>query len=466
MANAVGSRATAQQMSLSLFEDMFAKGLAITESKTEIGFQRNNVFVDIGDLGVTARRAVDAAFFVVAQEKAIHAQYDVELSYFRWLMRYDSANYKHLRSVLTEAQKAVVQVTDTPLGAVPSESDRWISVHLIGTVAIANGRIVFDVPTVLQRHIKDPVNSHWLSLRVTTAFTLLYARAIYDHVLPFVSEGATEWFSVDAIRAWPGKSAASTAAFKYFKRDSLEPAVRQICEKSDIEISYETRTATPTSKKIEYIRFRLSRKDDAPPVVQALMGAKELYTTLKNEFGLSEKHFDEILANRETWTDEWINQAIEFTRFNLKRGRVTKSPAGFLMKALRDNLRVSSADKLIADQLAQRDAEAAVAAAAKVEAEKAKADALTRSGARAAVKVAEEIGAGHEAFAAVGSEEDRDELLLEFSRSLPAQMIAKRLKLDISGLTYDVLTEIEPLHSAFGQFMYEKVKAARSAKRR
>ncbi|WP_324125934.1 replication initiation protein [Aromatoleum sp.] len=453
-------------MSLSIFEDMFAKGLAITESKSEIGFQRNNVFVDIGDLGVTARRAVDAAFFVVAQEKGIHTLYDVELSYFRWLMRYDSANYKHLRSVLTEAQKAVVQVTDTPVGAVPSESDRWISVHLIGTVAIANGRIVFDVPTVLQRHIKDPVNSHWLSLRVTTAFTLLYARAIYDHVLPFVSDGVTEWFSVDAIRAWPGKSAASTAAFKYFKRDSLEPAVRQICEKSDIEISYETRTATPSSKKIEFIRFRLSRKGDAPPVVQALMGAKELYTTLKNEFGLSDKHFDEILANREIWTDEWINQAIEFTRFNLQRGKVTKSPAGFLMKALRDNLRVSSAEKLIADQLAQREAMAAAAISAKAEAEKTKADALAKSGARVAAKLAEEVRAGHEAFVLLESMNDREDLLLEFSKSLPAGIIAKRLKLDLSGLTYEVLTEIEPLHAAFGQFMFGKAKAAAAVARR
>jgi hypothetical protein len=121
---------------------------------------------------------------------------------------------------------------------------------------------------------------------------------------------------------------------------------------------------------------------------------------------------------------------------------------------------------LIADQLAQREAEALAAATAKEQAEKAKADALAKSGARAAAKVAGEIRAGHEAFLALESIDDREDLLLEFSKSLPAVMIAKRLKLDLTGLTYDVLKEIEALNTAFGQFMFGKAKSAVSAARR
>ena len=88
----VSTRATSRQMSLELFEEMLATDTPIHKSTKEIGYQRNNVFVDVTDVGVTARRLLDAAHFIVAQEPTTPKYYDVELSYFRWLMRYDSYN--------------------------------------------------------------------------------------------------------------------------------------------------------------------------------------------------------------------------------------------------------------------------------------------------------------------------------------------------------------------------------------
>jgi hypothetical protein len=451
-------KATSHQMSFELFEDMVSSSLDITASPKEIGFQRNNVFVDTTDLSVTARRAVDAAYFVVAQEKSIQTQYDVELSYFKWLMRYDSNNYQHLRGLLRDTQKAAIQVTDTPLNAVPSASDRWISVPLLAAVGLCKGRIIFEVHPVLQRHIQDPAKTHWLSLRVTASFTLLYARSIYDHVVLCLLAGATDWTSVDDVREWPGKSLACKAEFKYFRRDYLEPAVRQINELSDIEISYETRTATPGSRKIERIRFRVSKKKDALPAVQVLLGAKELYTTLKNEFGLSEKNFDEIIANRNTWTDEWIDQAIEFTRFNIKRGKVTKSPSGYLMKALRDNLRVSSSEKVIAAQQAQVAETAVAKLTAVAEATKAKSRAKEDAEQNAARKIAQEISLGQNGFALVETPEDRAGILREFALSLPGKTALKRLGLAPEELTEPSLLQNEALYRDFGQFMFNKLK--------
>ena len=358
------SRVTPRQMALALFEDMFDLGMPITEANREIGYQRNNFFTQIVNMGLPARRFLDAAYFIVAQDQEAHDQYDVELNYFKWLMRYDSRNLKHLRTIAGEAQDAKIQVTNTPLDRDPNEDDLWVSVQLMGMVGFHRGRIRFDVHPRLVPHIRDPKKSHWLSLRISTAFTRSLARAIYDQVLPNVPDGRTEWIPLEEMRNWPGRMGANAAIFKYFKRDWLEPAVREINEVSDIDLSYETRTESTSSKKIDRIRFLLKRKDTADAALASLADASHLYKILKEEFNLSTKQFTDISENRDVWTDSHIQQAVEYTRFKLDRGLVKKSPAGYLMRALRDNWKMSEAERKMVDvqaKLITDEAEAKVA---------------------------------------------------------------------------------------------------------
>ncbi|WP_106078272.1 RepB family plasmid replication initiator protein [Chromobacterium amazonense] len=337
--------ATASQLSLSLFEDMISQGLSIQHSPKDIGFQRNNLFLELTALNMTSQRFLDAAYFIVAQDRSGANVFDVELTYFRWLMRFDSRNFKYLRQVIQDCQKSVIAVSDTPPDKEVTEHGKWVSVQLLGTAGISNGRIVFEVPNQLVRNIKEPGPSHWLSLRIAAAFTLIYARAIYMQVLLHVAEGQTGWIPVDELRLWPGEKAASKAAYKYFKRDYLDPAIRQINEVSDIEISFETRGTTPRSRKIDQIRFHLKKKEGKIFALESLKEAQEIYRVLTEEFRLSSRAINEISEHRDVWTDEWIANAIEFTRYRLRTGQIKRNPAGYLMTALRQNLALSPAEK-------------------------------------------------------------------------------------------------------------------------
>src|SRR5689334_22832298 len=180
MDDQAGQGATSAQMSLQLFEDM--SGQPIDESTKEIGFKRNNLFVAISGLGLAPRRFIDAAYFIAAQDPAPRDYYDVDLNYFKWLMRYDSRNVRHLRSVIKDAQRVLIEVTDTPPDRAPTEDDRWVSEQLMGTVGIGKGRIQFRIPPLILRHITGPEKHHWLNLCITAAFTQTYSRAIYDYV--------------------------------------------------------------------------------------------------------------------------------------------------------------------------------------------------------------------------------------------------------------------------------------------
>jgi len=455
-------KVTPRQMALALFEDMFDLGLPISEASREIGYQRNNFFTQVVNMGLPARRFLDAAYFIVAQEQEARDQYDVELNYFKWLMRYDSRNLKHLRTIAEEAQDAKIQVTDTPLDRDPNENDLWVSVQLMGMVGFHRGRVRFDVHPRLVPHIRDPKKSHWLSLRISTAFTRSLARAIYDQVLPSVPNGRTEWIRLEDMRNWPGKMGANAAIFKYFKRDWLEPAVREINEVSDIELSYETRTESSASKKIDRIRFLLKRKDTADAALASLADASHLYKILKEEFNLSTKQFSEISENREVWTDAHIQQAVEYTRFKLNRGQIKRSPAGYLMRALRDNWKMSEAERKMVEVQAKLLTEETDAAVVKTETQASVAHTIASREEEVRARMNEESRKGREHFNAADPR-TRKELVRAWVASREGKLMLRRMKLEAATVTEEEIVANAELVWYLGQFIFGRVNSSRAA---
>ena len=449
-----GQVATSRQLALALFDDANAEGLSVDASRSDIGFARKNVLIRIVDLGVAARRLVDAAYFIVAQEEKVHDLYDVELDYFKWLMRYSSRNNAHLEQVITEAQKALIQATTAPdtNGEKP-----YGSVQLIGRVSYQGGRFQFRVPSELTGIIRGPGKSHWLSLRITSLFTLSYARVMYDHLLPYADDGMTDWLTLEELRAWQGEMGANAQIFKYFKRDWLEPAVKQINEVSDLSLSYETRNE-PGSRKIGRLRFRIQRKDMAERLLHTHEEAQAIYRTLKQEFGLSSGQFNEIAANRAEYSDDRIQQAIERTRFSLRLGKVTKSPAGFFMKALKEEWVVSDAERQMIDvqqtlSLAeQRVNEAKEKAHNNVAVQTAAHEITARD------RMREEARLGREVFDQADRKQ-KDDWFRSYLSSPAGKLTLKRLKIEPSTVDEETALNDPDLAGDFARFIFNKSKA-------
>jgi hypothetical protein len=500
MTSSIERRVTPLQYALDLFVENAPAQRSIheLESDKDIGFQKNRVFARIIGLGLSARRFVDAAYFIVAQETEVKEAYDVTLSFFKWLMRYDSKNKKHFSSVIRSVKSSMLEVTSAPVVSVDmtgrlvdetsgdrdfdeesaaddvaesrstvvaDEDGDWL--ELIGRVSVRNGRIRFRVPVELQRLIKDPENSYWTSLLVTSRFTLIYARGIYDHVLPSVPSGVTEWLPLDVVRNLPGKSWANNAEFKYFKRDYLEPAVKQINELSDVELSYETRAGTPGSRKKDQIRFRLKRKDGALASKAAMLNSVALFRTLQDEFGLTDKQFERIEENRNVWTDERIQQAIEYTRWTIRQGTKVKRASAYLMKALVENYRVADADRqveLIQTRLAE---DAATERASKLATRDAVAASVAAADAAANQRREVEVRSARDSFATF-DKKLREELVRKFvAQSTIGVRAIERQGLKPADVTEGNIMDWPSVANTFSSFVAAEIrKAARTQQKR
>ncbi|MVW77677.1 replication initiation protein [Bordetella sp. 02P26C-1] len=408
----------AMQLALSLFSELGAHGAGADHLPVQVGFHKNNLFINIVDMSLSARRAIDVLYFITAQDPEYKSGYRIDLNIFKWLMGYTSNNRKHLQSILREAQKAAVQIESS--GPEASTDEPWASIPMLGPVAIANGKIFFEIHHRLQAEIKSPAASHFLSLRYV--FKSIHAKILFDRLQLFIAQGTTGWISLDELRGWWGFKADEYAEFKKMRQRVIEKAVSQINEVTGLHVSYDTKNV-PGSKRVGNIRFQIEKtaQFDAPQA--SMIALKAQYEVLRNEFGLNGAQLDEIISHRDEWDDDRLQKAIEYTRYQIAQGKVKRSVAGYFMKAVREAYALGTAQLQIDAIAASNDIAVSPnplqqAVAAREQAIQAEVDQLETLG-----------HTGYEAYLAMEPAQ-RAEVLREFIRSLPARTLAVQLHIE------------------------------------
>jgi hypothetical protein len=313
----------ANQLALQLFQDF----PTLVQADKDIGYHKPKTLIQVSSLSLLSRRAINACFFLIS-DTADADMHTASLPYFKWLIGFDSKNSSYLKKALTEAQKSLVQVS-----VVDSRSDKeaWMSVPLLGKVAMANGQIAFSVDSSVRKLIRNPDQFSYLSLRILAAFTSQYALELYEKLLGYHTDGATPWISIDDFdKDWVTLK-GDQREFKYINRDIITPAISQINEISNLRVELDTRKA-PGSRKITEFRFKISDNPTGKLVIGSDDRAKlkELYLTLTEEFGLSESQLESISE----MSTEKIVAAIEYTRSRSAAGVRIGIPAKYLLSAL------------------------------------------------------------------------------------------------------------------------------------
>lgn len=324
---------TQQQLALDIFASMDLIDAPITEVATDFSFRKPRLLVDVSDVGLLARRALNGCYFL-AQEDPDAENHTVDLRFFKWVIRYDSNNNAHLKKVLREAQKSAVQVN--VLDANDPRDDTWVSVPMIGAAGIRRGRLSFEIPKHLRGQLRDPERYSLLSMRILAGFTSVYALELYERLNIFKQEGISPWWSINEFREMIRVDSLKIANdFRYFKRDIIAPAIEQINEISDIEITLELKR---TGRFYSHLRFAI-KSSEKHLLVSNIAASKQLYDTLTQDFGLSDAELDEIAKNRDAWGDGRLTAAVEFVRHRMMTSEI-KYPAKYLMTAIRDGYRI------------------------------------------------------------------------------------------------------------------------------
>lgn len=330
---------TQHQLALDIFHTFDATDTPITEAKQDFSLRKSSLLVDVSDVGLLARRVLNGAYFL-AQHEPDAEVHTYDLRYFKWLINYaNSNNNLHLKRVIREAQKSAVQVN--VIDSTNPEDDNWVSVPMLGAAGIRKGQITFKIPSELRGQLRDPERYSLLSMRVLAGFSSIYSLELYERLSVFKHEGHSPWWHIDEFRGLIKVDGLKSANdFRYFRRDIIDPAIKQINETSDIDVTLELRR---TGRFYSHLRFAISTSRNHQ-LLTSISASKELYDILTHEFGLSDAELDEIAKNRETWPDDRLREAIEFVRHRCITSKV-QYPAKYLMAAIRDGYRVGSIER-------------------------------------------------------------------------------------------------------------------------
>jgi hypothetical protein len=185
----------------------------------------------------------------------------------------------------------------------------------------------------------------------------------------------------------------------------------------------------------------------------ALVILKTLYETLRNEIGLSHADIDEIIKDRARYSDEVIQQAIDYTRHAAAAGKIKIRVSGYFMKALREGYIIGTLDQ----DLRQRKAIAAADSQAGADAKEVREKSADRE---FTAKQKRDANAGWEAFEAM-SAEDQNKLARAFANLSTSALFATRLGIE----THELIDHLqEPIvHQSFGAFVTLQLQQQKKA---
>jgi len=465
--------ATSEQYALELFQETVGrKGAAATiaDADKDLTFKKNNVFIDVGELSLLGRRSLNVMDFLASSAPPEVTDFDCDLALFRFLLNYDSRNYKHMREALRETQKSTVLVEVEHANArAGAEVKDFVSISLVNMVAVTSGRVYFQFHPAIRRLQKDQRGYTFLSLRTTSAFSSQYAHALYERLRSVAFKGSpTEWLTVDEARRWAGASGDKYAnEFKAFKRRVLEVAKTQINELSDLQVEYEMRSS-PGSKKVTHIRFSFREQEGkGMQLFHESEARKELYNTLRGEFGLGTGEIEDIARSPHEFTQDRIQAAVAFVRHRMKNGgKKVHAPGKLLVKALKEGWTIPSAEledalptpaAVASAPAGERPAPAAAVAVAAAEPPDAATAALQREYEQGGER-------GFEAYLGL-DEAARAALLASFARTAPFRALQAQLKRPKGPVTDVELRANERLRFAFGQHVLSALKKAARSER-
>jgi hypothetical protein len=240
--------------------------------------------------------ALHVAYFIAVnsepnREEGRRVWFRADVDQFNWLMRLDSDAPDCILSALRSACCISANVRQREHGWT-GRTTHWGSLPLLSGFSQLDGdSIDFAVPRDMLAYVMAQGNPPRLVLPFMPALKLKYARATYEHVVPYAMAGATGWIPLDVVRSWAGKSGISVAPGDFFLRNALRPAVHQIDKVSDFELSLDVGSGNGGTPAADSVQFFLKRKSSEGRDWDSLISANEAYNILRNDFGLKGKQF-------------------------------------------------------------------------------------------------------------------------------------------------------------------------------
>lgn len=234
-----------------------------TDAKGRTIFEVNGVTWDSArTLSVIYFMACSNPMLVTAH-KSDHewAWLEIDTKFFGWLLGIENADFKRVEPVLREVKRISLEQTVLS-GKRSSSQESWDLIPLLGSYSGGGNRLRIEISNDLLRYLRTQGSRATLPFEFTPDLPSVYAHSIYSNLTVHLhgEPSCTNWIPLDIVRRWPGGSRVSKAQADNFLQKVIATAIREINDRSDMEIAWEARLEPPDSPDIN-LQFTVKRKD-------------------------------------------------------------------------------------------------------------------------------------------------------------------------------------------------------------
>ena len=208
--------------------------------------------------------------------------YEMPVALLKKLSGFDSKNMEVLATTLTELQTIAVNWGDSPRNF-NRESYRWESATLLSYASIRKKpgegpTLVFDFHPAVRPYILKPEVYSLISLEIQRRFRTVGGLVLYEIGERYLSSPNglsarlhwTEWHHILTSRSRDAGGKGKAPEWKYFKRDVLDPAVREVNKEQDkFSIDYHVAKAGRFTTDLQFVvkakRKALAEADGVEP---------------------------------------------------------------------------------------------------------------------------------------------------------------------------------------------------------
>lgn len=275
--------------------------------------------------------------------------YEMSRKELMQLIGYTSPNRKHLKATLLKMMDFKVEWDILR----QDENSQWASCVLMPFVSFDDHKIYYGYAPQVKALLFDPQTYSRIDLRIQRKFRLDPTAALYEWVNRFRHNPSKltnqmEWQTWRWVIYGPVPESSVLHEYKTFKRDKLNPAIKEINAISDLTIQLiENKDG---GRSVKYLQFEVTEK----PMFQLAASdesEQEEWNKKLEEFGVSARDRKKILA---TYTIADIDAHYRYTVKRIAEvagvpGKAIKNAAAYLKNAL--------ANQYAADQTRQPVAE-------------------------------------------------------------------------------------------------------------
>lgn len=246
------------------------------------------------------------------------------------------------------------------------KQEKWGVASLLSEVEIENGICTYAFTPYLRYKLYNPRIYARLNLQMQDRFTSRYALILWEVCFDYFDiarkAGETPFIPLETFKELIGLDKHEYPVFKFFNRDVIKPAIKEINELTGYFVEVEPRRL---GRKIGELKFRITKPrqltSDAPAPETVFADTYDLPEIARElvEAGVSRKEalriageaWDAVDADALPETEEldfagYVAEKIQIAA----HARNVSNPGGFIIQAIRENYR----DPLIAEELHQQ----------------------------------------------------------------------------------------------------------------